>query len=173
MNLSLHGNLKEFRDLLCHGLGCHKAQKPKDRLFVLEIEGVDEPIPKGPKMRVKLSRPIKPGERRRVNLTPDEPLDRREDGTFAAVENVEGDSTVALRVNAEGVHESDAKKIRLWVNGDGALGTGKVNRIKADGHVGPEVVEISLELEHDVASKDATEFSSTVEEEGADEPIPV
>lgn len=162
--MKFEGSRKDFHALLCRMVGCR--QKPKDRLWVLETEGEDEPIPKGQNMRVKLSRPIKPGFRRKVNLTPDEPLDVREDGSFAAVDIVEGNSTVSVRP------ESDSGKIRLYVNGDGSLGTGKVARVRADGHVGAGEAEISLELEWDVVSPDATAFSSAIEEEGEDEPIP-
>lgn len=116
-------------------------------------------------MRVTLSKPIKPGFRRKVNLTPDEPIDQRPDGTFAGTEAVEGDSTIVVRP------ESDKNKVRLFVNGDGTLGTGKVVRVVADGHVGEGEAQISIELQWDVASPDATEFSSTVEEETPDEPI--
>ena len=65
MELRLKGKKKDLHDLLCRLFGC----KPKDRLFVLEIEGGDEPTLKG-HMTARLSRPIKPGFRRRVNLTP-------------------------------------------------------------------------------------------------------
>lgn len=155
---------KHFRDLL-RFLEC-KPKQTRERLFVLEIEGEDEPINKGT-MRVKLSKPIAPGFQRKVNLTPDEPVDVREDGTFAVIEPVEGDSTIVVRP------ESDKNKIRLLVRGDGTLGTGKVARVVSDGRIGPEAAPFSIELEWDVAHKDATEFSAAIEEEGPDEAIPV
>lgn len=166
MNFAFNGTLKEFRDLLrdvlCRNLGC-KPQHPV-RLLVIEIEGEDEPIPQG-NMRVKLSKPIKPGFRRRVNLTPDEALDKREDGSFAAIEEVEGDSTATVRP------ESNATSIKLFVNGDGTIGVGKVRRVVADGHVGEGVVPISIELEWEVSHPDATAFNPP-DEVGEDEPIP-
>lgn len=165
MEITMKGEPHEFRDLLCRLLGCNKP-KPRDRLFVLEIEGEDEPIPKETKMRVKLSKPIKPGFRRKVNITPDEKVDVRADGSFAGIEAVEGDSTVVVRP------ESTAEKIQLYVNGNGTLGTGKVARVVADGHVGEGEAVISLELEWDVVSPDATQFNPAIEEEGEDEPIP-
>ena len=131
----------------------------------MEVEGVDEPIPKG-NMRVQLSKPIRPGFRRRVNLTPDEALDTRDDGSFAAIEAVEGDSTATVRP------ESTNKSVKLFVNGDGTLGTGKVVRVVADGHIGAGEAAISIEIAWDVADPDATEFNSAVQEEGPDEPIP-
>lgn len=164
MNVSFEGTIHEFREVLCRTLGCSKP-KPKVRLLVVEIEGEDEPIPNA-SMRVKLSKPIKPGQRRRVNITPDEKVDKRADGTFAAIEAVEGDSTVIVRP------ESTEDKIRLFVNGDGTLGTGKVARVVADGHVGEGEATISLELEWDVVHPDATQFNPAIEEEGADEDIP-
>lgn len=116
-------------------------------------------------MRVKLSKPIKPGQRRRVNVTPDEKVDKRADGTFAAIELVEGDSSAQVRP------ESTEDKIRLYVNGDGTLGT-KVARLVADGHIGEGEATISLEIEWDVAHPDATQFNPAIEEEGPDEDIP-
>ncbi len=164
MNFTFKGSAAEFRDLLCRSLGCNKPQ-PRARLLVIEVEGEDEPIPKSNMARIKLKKPIKPGFRRRVNLTPDEDLDARADGSFAAIEPVEGDSTIVVRP------ESTAKVINLFVNGDGAIGTGKVARVVADGHVGDGEAVVSLELEWDVAHPDATAFNPPVEEEG-DEPIP-
>lgn len=169
MNITFNGRIHELKDLrefICKVFGCAPPQhKPKDRLFVLEVEGVDEPITKG-SMRVKLSKPIRPGFQRPITLTPDEPVDAREDGTFAGVEPVEGDSSLIIRP------ESSAKSIKAFVRGDGTLGTGKVARVVADGHVGDGEAQISLEIEWDVMSPDATEFNPAVEE-GVDEPIPV
>lgn len=112
--------------------------------------------------RVTLSKPIAPGWRRPVSLVPDEPVDQRDDGSFATAEPVEGDSTVSVNPN------STPTQINIWVNGDGSTGD-KVIVVKADGHLGQGEVVISQEIGFTVSSPDATAFGVT---EGLDEPIP-
>lgn len=152
--------LTNIRQLLCRLLDCSKCNPAPG--FLLLVEGVDEPIPKEI-MRIKLVKPLKPGFRRPLTLKPDEAVDARADGSFAAVEVVEGDSTASVRT------ESTASQIELYINGDGSTGD-KVVNVKADGHIGEGEVEISLEIAYTVAHPDATEFGPVTE--GVDEPIP-
>ena len=160
MKLLFEGTLQEFRDVL-ERLGC--KPKNQERLFVI-VEGQDEPIPKGQRtMLVKLSKPIKPGFRRPISVVPDAPVDAREDGSFAGIESVEGDSTGTIRP------ESTATEIKAYVNGDGSIGT-KLLRLTVDGHVGQGDVPVTLDLAYEVAHPDATAFGPLVE--GEDEQIP-
>lgn len=113
--------------------------------------------------RVNLTKPLKPGFRRPISLAADEELDVRGDGSFAAVEVVEGDSTASIKP------DSTKTQINAFLNGDGALGD-KVIRIKADGHIGDGEAEISVDIGFTVAHPDATAFGTP--QEGVDEPIP-
>ncbi len=114
-------------------------------------------------MRVNLSKAIKPGMRRPISVTVDEPVDKRADGSFAEGGQVEGDSTITIR------DTSTETQINAYVNGDGSLGS-KVVSVTVDGHVGEGDVPLVLEIGFEVAHPDATAFGAVVE--GTDEPIP-
>jgi hypothetical protein len=111
---------------------------------------------------MQLTKPIKPGFRRPFTITPDEPVDKNDEGTFTKVEIVFGDSTVTLDP------ASTEKSVKGWLNGDGATGA-KFVRFHADGHVGEGEQEVTLDIEYNVASPDATTLGFV---EGTDEPIP-
>lgn len=111
---------------------------------------------------MKLQKPIKPGFRRPFTITPDEPVDINDSGTYIKVENVTGDSTVTI--NPGGTPTS----ITGFLNGDGATGE-KAVRFVADGHLGEGDQPVSLDVEFTVATPDATILGFS---EGADEPIP-
>jgi len=145
-----------LRNLLC---GLLKCEKQKVRIWTL-LEGQDESIPKG--NIVKLSKPIKPGFRRPLTLTPDEAVDQRADGTFALVEVTTGDSQLVYNP------ESTEKSIKVWAYGDGAIGD-KAGRITVDGHIGDGDVPVAIDIEWTVANPDATALTLV---EGTDEPIP-
>lgn len=113
--------------------------------------------------RVVLAKPIKPGFRRPISLTPDEAVDQAADGSFARIEQLSGDSTSFVAPT------STDKKIDAYLNADGPTGV-NVIVVKADGHLGEGEQEISQEIEYSVANPDATQFGPVVE--GADEPIP-
>lgn len=132
------------------------------RLWLVTI-GPDEKMKGQQHMKVTLTKPLKPGFRRPLTITPDEDVDQRADGSFAEVTTLEGDSTGTIDPS------STAKQIKAFVNGDGALGT-KVVQIKTDGHIGEGDVEVTVDIEYTVAHPDATELK--VVEAGADEPIP-
>lgn len=149
---------QDFRDLL-RFLECTK-QKPKVRFWIL-TEGQDEPIPKAAHM--KLSKPIKPGFRRPITITPDEDVDVNNSGTFLAIENVTGDSTTTVDP------ASTAKSLKFYINGDGSTGD-KAIRVSADGHIGDGDQPVTLDIEFTVATPDATSLANLVE--GVDEPIP-
>lgn len=102
------------------------------------------------------------GMRLPVDFTPDEKVDVKSDGKFASVTVLEGDSSAQI---ADG---STANSWRAYFNGDGALGQ-KSAEVAADGHVGPEDVEVTQRVEWEVISKDATSFTAKV---GSLEPIP-
>jgi hypothetical protein len=111
---------------------------------------------------MQLAKPIKPGFRRPFTITPDEPVDINDSGTFVKVEVVAGDSTVTIDPT------STATSIKGWLNGDGATGA-KFVRFTADGHLGEGDQPVSLDVEYTVANPDATVLGFA---EGADEPIP-
>ena len=150
--------MKAFRDLIINiGGGCNT----KPCLFTL-VEGHDKPIERQ-HMQVNLSKPIKPGFRRPLKLVPDESLDKMADGRYASSEILQGDSTFVV------AETSTEKEINCYAYGDGALGS-KVARIRADGHIGEGVAEITLDIGWEVAHPDATVFGPVVE--GPDEAIP-
>lgn len=165
MKIELQGNTADFERMgrliyrLCRALGCGKPKTNGFRLLTVEPDERIETTP----MRINLTKPLKPGFRRPITLVPDEELDVRSDGSFAAVEVVEGDSSASIRPS------STATQIDAYINGDGALGD-KVVRIKADGHIGEGEAEISLDIGFTVAHPDATAFGPV--KEGEDEPIP-
>jgi hypothetical protein len=113
--------------------------------------------------RVTLTKPIKPGFRRPISLVPDEALDQQPGGGFATIETLSGDSTSFISP------DSTAMKVNAFLNADGATGENVV-LIRADGHLGDGVQEISQEIAYTVANPDATQFGPVTE--GADEPIP-
>lgn len=137
------------------GKGCN-PQKP--RIWVLTL-GQDEPIPI---QQMKLAKPIKPGFRRPVTLTPDEPVDKRDDGTFVAIEVLSGDSQVVYNP------ASTATSIQVWFYGDGSTGD-KSARLTVDGHIGDGDQPVSIDIDWTVTTPDATTLGIS---EGADEPIP-
>jgi len=153
--------LKQFLALLRRWLGSNNAT----RLSVVEAL-TDEIIKKGRKRKMQhiLKKPIKPGYRRKLILTPDAPVDAQGDGKFAHVGIVAGDSTLTYGEN------STAEKIEIYVNGDGSLGN-KQGQVKVDGHVGEGEAVIVLDLFWEVAHPDATSFSG-IEEAEEDELIP-
>jgi hypothetical protein len=136
-------------------------QKPV-RLWLLTI-GHDEPM-KGKHMLVKLTKPLAPGFRRAITITPDEAVDRREDGSYCTPSTVDGDSTGTV------LPSSTATKIDGFINGDGSLGD-KTVRFTCDGHVGEGDVPVTVDVGYTVASPDATELK-VVETGAPDEPIP-
>jgi hypothetical protein len=139
--------------------GLLKCEKQKVRIWTITVDP-DEPIPKE---QMKLAKPLKPGFRRPVTLTPDEDVDQGADGTFASIEILSGDSQVVYNP------ESTAKSIKVWFYGDGATGD-KSARITVDGHIGEEDVPVSVDIDWTVATPDATTFKTIVE--GEDEAIP-
>lgn len=149
---------KHFRGLLSV-LECSQ-QKPKVRFWLL-TEGQDERIPRTAHM--KLSKPIKPGFRRPITITPDEPVDVGASGTFLSIENVAGDSTTTVDP------ASTATSLKFYINGDGSTGD-KAIRVSADGHVGDGDQPVTLDIEFNVSTPDATSLANLVE--GTDEPIP-
>ncbi len=154
INVQYRGpNLKGF---LCELLKCNK---PKVRFWTI-TEGQDELIPK--KETMKLSKPIKPGFRRPLTLTPDEAVDQGADGTFAQLEVLSGDSQFVYNP------DSTATSIKVWAYGDGAIGD-KSARLTVDGHIGSGEQPVSLDIDWTVANPDATTLTLA---EGADEPIP-
>jgi len=155
-DLQFHYRGNNLKGLL---FGLLKCDKQKVRIWTL-LEGQDEPIPKGQHM--KLSKPLKPGFRRPLTLTPDEAVDQRADGTFALVEVTAGDSQFVYNP------ESTEKSIKVWAYGDGAIGD-KAGRITVDGHIGDGDVPVSIDIEWSVANPDATALTLV---EGTDEPIP-
>ncbi len=112
---------------------------------------------------MKLSKPIKPGFRRPFTITPDEAVDKRDDGSFVKVTVLAGDSTVTLDTA-----NSTETSIKGWLNGDGATGDKSV-QFEADGHVGEGDQPVTLTVDFAVAHPDATVLGFS---EGADEPIP-
>lgn len=114
-------------------------------------------------MEIKLSKPIRPGYRRAVTLVPDAPVDLLPGEVYAKVSVVDGNSTIAVRP------ETTAEEIKLWVNGDGAIGA-KLARLRVDAHLGEGDVELNVDIAWEVAHPDATSIS--LKEEGEDEPIP-
>lgn len=157
-SVSLHyeGTSKTFRSLLCELLNCKVKQKV--RFWTITI-GPDEPIPVN---KMHLSKPIKPGFRRPVTITPDEAVDARADGTFIGIEVLSGDSQVVYNP------ESTANSIKVWFYGDGSTGE-KSARLTADGHIGDGDQPVSIDVDWTVANPDATTLGIV---EGADEPIP-
>lgn len=113
--------------------------------------------------RVTLPKPIKPGYRRPISLTPDEAVDQAVDGTFARIEQVSGGSTSFVSP------DSIATQIKAYLNADGPTGENVVV-VKSDGHIGEGEQEISQEIAYTVANPDATQFGPVVE--GTDELIP-
>lgn len=111
---------------------------------------------------MRLDKPIKPGFRRPFTLTPDEPLDINDSGTYVQVEILSGDSTVTIDP------ASTAKEIKGYLNGDGATGE-KAVRFVADGHLGDGEQEVTLDVEYSVSTPDATLMAFAA---GVDEPIP-
>lgn len=154
-----HPDETEFRDLLCRLLGCKNVRQTKPRLWLITL-GADEPIPKVSYM--KLTKPLKPGFRRPLTITPDEPVDQMTDGAFVKAEVISGDSTVTIDPS------STAKEIKVFLNGDGAIGDKSV-RFTVDGHVGDGDQPVSLDVDFTVANPDATSLTIA---EGTDEPIP-
>lgn len=157
MKMTLKGSASDIRELLCKVI-CGKQHKQVR--FWTVTEGQDERIPSA---KMKLSKPIKPGFRRPITITPDEPVDVNNSGTFLSIENVTGDSTTTVDPT------STATSLKFWINGDGSLGS-KAIRVSADGHVGDGEVTVTLDIEFEVANPDATSLANLVE--GADEPIP-
>jgi hypothetical protein len=112
---------------------------------------------------MKLTKPIRPGFRRPFTITPDEAVDVNDSGTFVKVEVLSGDSTVTIDP------ASTSTSIKGWLNGDGATGA-KAVRFTADGHVGEGDQPVTLDVEYEVATPDATSLAAFAE--GVDEPIP-
>lgn len=151
--------MQSFRDLIINiGGGCNR--KPCS-LWTL-IEGQDEPIKKE-NMSYTLVKPVKPGFRRLLTITPDEEVDKMADGSFAKGEVLQGAPT-QFTIDPS----STAKVIKAYAYGDGALGD-KVARVSVDGHLNEGEVLVSLDIMWAVASPDATTLSVT---EGPDEAIP-
>lgn len=140
--------------------------KPKDRLWVFAT-GDDRPIKEKP-MEIQLARPIAPGFERYFSVSTDEPVDKREDGTFFVTATVEGDSA------APTIETQTDKSVTGWIRGDGTLSSApndKVVEVRADGHVGEGDVPIALRIRYTVAHKDATDFVGFKEGEQPDRPI--
>lgn len=159
VNFKFKGDVHEFRSLLCRVIGCKTQSNKPVRFWTISFDS-DEPLPKAAHM--KLTKPIKPGFRRPFTITPDEPVDVNASGTYVAVEIVSGDSTVTIDP------ASKATSISGWLNGDGSTGA-KAVRFTVDGHVGDGEQSVTLDVEYDVASPDATTLGFV---EGTDEVIP-
>jgi len=157
MKMTLKGSPSELRGLFCKAIGCKQQKQVR---FWTVTEGQDERIPSA---KMKLSKPIKPGFRRPITITPDEPVDVNNSGTYLAIENVTGDSTTTVDPT------STAVSLKFWINGDGSTGD-KAIRVSADGHVGEGEQTVTLDIEFSVANPDATSLAALVE--GPDEPIP-
>lgn len=156
MKLTIKGSGHDIREFLCKTLGCHQRQRV--RFWSISF-GQDELIPK---VKMKLTKPIKPGFRRPFTIVPDEAVDANDQGGFVKVNTLAGDSTVTIDPT------STATEIKGWLNGDGAVGDKSVEFV-VDGHVGPGEVQVSLTVDFSVAHPDATVLGFT---EGTDEPIP-
>lgn len=141
---------------------CNKP-KPKDRLWVFST-GDDRPIERQLPMEITLAKPIAPGFQRSFTVGTDEPVDKREDGTYFSTAVVEGDSSAPV------IDSQTEKSVSGWINGDNTLGDKAVS-IKADGHIGDGDVPIELIVRYTVAHKDATEFVGFKEGEQPDRPI--
>lgn len=168
MKMTFVGGSKELREFLCRVI-C--KQQPRARLWVFH-EGADKPITERPTvMLVKLSKPIAPGFYRECSIATDEAVDVDAAGVVARSETIVGDSSPArVRTTSDPERPSTSKLINFDVMGDGAIGAKQTN-ITVDGHVGDGEVAITLEVEYEVANKDATEFVSGSLIEGADKAI--
>jgi hypothetical protein len=159
-------SITQFVDNLVEKVKPAKPPKPTKKVHLwVFLEGLDEPIRKIEHMDQALSKPIKPGFRRKCSIATDEPVDKQVDGKYARSENVDGDSTPPTVLD-----ESTSQLIQFWVNGDGAIGK-KIVRVIVDAHVGEGDVALTLDISYEVASADATAFSD-FKEIGADEAIP-
>lgn len=152
--------MNAFRDLIINirTVGCDC--KPK--LCWCFEEGQDEPIRIN--MTYTLKTPVKAGFRRPLTIVPDEALDKMANGQYATVEVLQGTSTVLVDPT------STDKAVKVWVYGDGALGSENVIRVKSDGHIGEGEAEITIDVSWTVNHPDATAFGTPTE--GADEAIP-
>ncbi len=113
-------------------------------------------------MAFTLTTPIKPGYRRSLTITPDQPVDVLAAGGYATAEILQGDSRFTIDP------ASTAMAIKAWAYGDGAMGD-KVARVHCDAHVGEGIAELNVDILWKVEQPDATVLTVT---EGADEPIP-
>lgn len=161
VHIRFDGGARSLQELICRLIGCPAPAPPKPARFWLFSTGPDEPIPQ-PLPPMRLDKPIKPGFRRPFTITPDEPVDLNDSGTYVQVEVLSGDSTVTIDPL------SAPTLIKGWLNGDGATGE-KAVRFSADGHVGEGEQVVSLDVEYSVASPDATTLGFAA---GTDEPIP-
>jgi hypothetical protein len=138
----------------------HRHHKQKVRIWIITFDP-DEPLKK--EQQMKLSKPIAPGFRRPFIITPDEPVDKRSDGSFLGVEVLSGNSTVTVDPS------STPTSLKGWINGDGDVGQKSV-RLTVDGHIGEGETPVTLDVDFEVTTPDATSIANLVE--GADEPIP-
>ncbi len=146
-----------------------KPRKPHLLIFASEH---DEPMERST-MLITLSKQIKPGYRRLVQLVPDEPVDAQSDGTFGTSEVVEGDSSAPTMTKSDDEkYPSTKDKVYAWVNADGALGA-KTGRVTLDAHVGDGEVPLATEIAYVVGHPDATEVKAGEVAGVADELIPV
>ncbi len=150
---------------ICPPWGGQCPPKPNLPSFVFFHEGKDRPMKGKTVMVVTLSKAIKPGWQRLCSVATDEAVDiQQPSGLYARSEMVQGDSTAPIVTP-----ESTATKINFWVNGDGAMGVKKANVI-CDGHIGEGDVPITLEVNYEVKTPDATSFENF--QEGEDREIP-
>lgn len=100
---------------------------------------------------------VPPGQGLNLNLVPDEPIDVREDGTFATSAVVSGDS------NAPDIKPtSNANSIDVLLRGDGSIGV-KVVSVTVDASVGPADVPLTIEITYTVDHPNATDFKTVTE----------
>lgn len=158
VHIRYDGGARNLQELFCRIMGCTKL---KTRFWLFST-GPDEPIKKD-KDKMKLDKPIKPGFRRPFTITPDEPVDINNSGTYVQAVVLIGDSTVTIDP------ASSATAIKGWLNGDGSTGENTV-RFQADGHLGDGDQPVSLDVDFTVASPDATLLGFVA---GVDEAIPV
>lgn len=102
------------------------------------------------------------GQRLPVQIVPDEPVDVKPDGNFAAVAILSGDSSASVANGSDPIpaRRSTPTSSFVYFNGDGAVGP-KSATVSVDGHVGDGDVEVTQEFDWEVISPDATAFKAT------------
>ena len=128
----------------------------------------DEVIIKDTMPRLVITKPIKPGFKRKIKLTSDEPLDLKSEGVYFEVAKVSGDADLPV---ADGAQSPGAANFWLLGSTGASIGTPQVFSFSGDGHVGDGEAVIAVEVEYTVNHPDATEITAVVTEIEQDEPI--